>query len=121
MIPGVTIAMGGNDWVVPPLTIGQLRRLMPKVRRLSEVGPGMGEEQIAILLEIVATALQRNYPDMAPERVAERVDLGNAGDVVAAILTGSGLRPAGEAAAVARSNGAASTASSPPPAATAIR
>ena len=121
MIPGVTISMGGNDWIVPPLTMGQLRRLMPKVQKLSEIGAAMGEEQISVLLEIVATALQRNYPDIMPERVADLVDLGNARDVVAAILTGSGLRPAGEAAAVARSDGAGSTASSPPPAATLIR
>ena len=119
MIPGVTVAMGGEDWVVPPLTIGQLRRLMPKVQRLTDIGAAMGDEQIGILIELVAAALQRNYPDISPERIAELVDLGNAGDVVAAILTGSGLKPAGEAPAVARSNGAASMASSPPPAATA--
>jgi hypothetical protein len=121
MIPGVRIAMGGNDWVVPPLTVGQLRRLLPKVQTLSEVGAAMGEEQIATLLDIVATALQRNYPDRTPERVADLLDLGNARDVVAAILTGSGLKPAGEAAAVAGSNGATFTVSSPPPAATATR
>lgn len=119
MIPGVVIAMAGEDWIVPPLTIGQLRRLLPQVRRLSDVGAAMGEEQIAILIELVAAALQRNYPEATPERVAELLDLGNAPQVVAAILTGSGLQPAGEAAAVARSDGAASTASSPPPAATA--
>jgi hypothetical protein len=38
MIPGVVIEMGGRDWIVPPLTLGQLRRLMPKVRQLSAVG-----------------------------------------------------------------------------------
>ncbi len=117
MIPGVTIVMGGNDWVVPPLTMGQLRRLLPQLQKLTEIGAAMGEAQIAILLDLVATALQRNYPDMTPERAADLVDLGNAQRVVAAILTGSGLYQAGEAAAVARSNGAASTASSPPPAA----
>jgi hypothetical protein len=117
MIPGVSISMGGNDWVVPPLTMGQLRRLLPEVRRLAEIGATMGEQEIATLLDVVAAALQRNYPDMTPERVAELVDLGNARDVLAAILTGSGLKPAGEAAAVARSNGVSSTASSPPPAA----
>ena len=35
MIPGVTITMGGRDWLVPPLTLGQLRRLMPRVRQLT--------------------------------------------------------------------------------------
>ena len=69
MIPGVTIAMGGQEWLVPPLTLGQLRRLMPKVRQLTEIGASMGEAQIAVLVEIVATALQRNYPDATAEIV----------------------------------------------------
>jgi hypothetical protein len=38
MIPGVAVAMGGRDWLVPPLTLGELRRLMPKVRQLTEIG-----------------------------------------------------------------------------------
>jgi hypothetical protein len=92
MIPGVTIAMGGRDWVVPPLTLGQLRRLMPKVRQLTEIGASMGEAQIGVLIEIVATALQRNYPDATADEVENLLDLGNASSVLNAVLTGSGLK-----------------------------
>ena len=124
MIPGIVIEMGGRDWTVPPLTLGQLRQLMPKVRQLSTIGSEMGEEQIDILVEIVTAALQRNYPDTASESVAQLLDLGNAGAVLNAVLTGSGLRPGagapGEEPAVTRPNGPKSTAFSPPPAATAI-
>jgi hypothetical protein len=139
MIPGVTIAMGGRDWLVPPLTLGQLRRLMPKVRQLTEIGASMGEAQIAVLVEIVATALQRNYPDATAEMVENLLDLGNASAVLNAVLTGSGLKlrdaRVGEAPAPGTSPGAGSglrpdpihgaqtagdisTASLPPPAAT---
>jgi hypothetical protein len=92
-----------------------VRRLLPQVRELTAIGASMTEEQIGMLSEIVAAALQRNYPDVSPERVEDLIDLGNANAVLTAVLTGSGLRPsqAGEAAAVA-SNGAPSTASSPP-------
>jgi hypothetical protein len=103
---------------------------MPKLRQLTEIGATMGENQIAVLVEIVATALQRNYPDASFERVEDLLDLGNAGTVLNAVLTGSGLEPRssplGEAVAVASSGpdpgtaGDTSTASSPPPAATAI-
>jgi hypothetical protein len=120
VIPGITIAMGGADWVVPPLTLGQLRRLMPKLQELGDPGQPMAGPQIAVLVEIVAAALQRNYPDATAERVEELLDLGNAAPVLAAVLTGSGLKP-GERAAVAGSTGPTSTGSSPPPAATAIR
>jgi hypothetical protein len=92
MLPGVTIAMGGRDWLVPPLTLGQLRRLMPKVRQLTEIGATMGEAQISVLVEIVATALQRNYPDATAEMVENLLDLGNASAVLNAVLTGSGLQ-----------------------------
>jgi hypothetical protein len=145
MLPGVTIAMGGRDWLVPPLTLGQLRRLMPKVRQLTEIGASMGETQIGVLVEIVAAALQRNYPEATAEMVENLLDLGNAGAVLNAVLTGSGLKlrdsRLGEAAAPGAGPGAGSTvaapmsdpnqeaataggkymASSPPPAATAIQ
>ncbi len=144
MLPGVTIAMGGRDWLVPPLTLGQLRRLMPKVRQLSDIGASMSEMQITVLVEIVATAMQRNYPEATAEMVENLLDLGNASTVLNAVLTGSGLKLSdnrlGEAAAPGSSPGAGSiieerprdptdrtqangdtyTDSSPPPAATAI-
>lgn len=134
MIPGVMVAMGGQQWTIPPLTLGQLRRLMPKVRQLTEIGAQMGETQIGVLIEIVAAALQRNYPDMTAETVESLLDLGNAGAVLNAVLTGSGLRPQeqppGEAAApgpgpgavpATATTGGPSTVSSPPPAATPIQ
>ena len=97
MIPGLVVAMGGEDWIVPPLTLGQLRRLMPKVRQLTEIGASMGEAQIAVLIDIVSAALQRNYPEMTPEKVENLLDLGNASVVLNAVLTGSGLKPGGAA------------------------
>ena len=144
MLPGVTIAMGGRDWLVPPLTLGQLRRLMPKVRQLTEIGASMGETQICVLVEIVAAALQRNYPEATPDMVENLLDLGNASAVLNAVLTGSGLKlrdnslgeavapganPGAEAATAGsypdpvretQTTGEISMASSPLPAATAI-
>ena len=112
MIPGVTIAMGGQDWLVPPLTLGQLRRLMPKVRQLTETGASMGEAQIGVLVEIVATALQRNYPEATADMVENLLDLGNASAVLNAVLTGSGLKlrdnRLGEASAPGANPGAGS-------------
>lgn len=110
MIPGLAVAMGGQDWCVPPLTLGQLRRLMPKVRQLTEIGASMGESQIGVLVEIVAAALQRNYPDVTADIVENLLDLGNASVVLNAVLTGSGLKsrgiPVGEAAAPGATPGA---------------
>jgi hypothetical protein len=92
MIPGVTVAMGDQDWIVPPLTLGQLRRLMPKVRQLTDIDASMGEVQIEVMVEIVVAALQRNYPNVTTTVVEELLDLGNASGVLNAVLTGSGLK-----------------------------
>lgn len=112
MIPGVAVAMGGQDWIVPPLTLGQLRRLMPKVKQLTEIGASMGDAQISVLIDIVAAALQRNYPEMTQDKVEDLLDLGNASAVLNAVLTGSGLKPGappmGEALAPATGSGAGS-------------
>ena len=112
MIPGVPVAMGGQDWIIPPLTLGQLRRLMPKVRQLTEIGASMGEAQINVLIDIVTAALQRNYPETTPDKVENLLDLGNASAVLNAVLTGSGLKPGGatmgEASAPGTSPGAGS-------------
>jgi hypothetical protein len=121
MIPGVQVTMGGREWTVPPLTLGQLRWLMPKVRQLTDIDAQMGEGQILILIEVVMAAMQRNYPDMTANAVENLLDLGNAAEVLRAVLMGSGLRERkpGEAIAVATiSDGF--TVSSPPPAATPI-
>jgi len=111
MIPGVAVGMGGQDWIVPPLTLGQLRRLLPKVRQLTEIGASMGEAEIGVLIDIVTVALQRNYPDITSDKIENVLDLGNAGAVLNAVLTGSGLEPGvaavGESAAPGASPGAA--------------
>ena len=114
LIPGVTIAMAGRDWMVPPLTIGQLRRLLPKIRSIRNLGVNMESEDIASLVEVVLAAMQRNYPEMTAEALEEHLDLGNSKHVLTAVLTGSGLTTEGEAEA-AMSTGAKSMGSSPPP------
>src|SRR5262244_3516131 len=119
MIPGVAVTMGGQDWLVPPRTLRQLRRLMPKLRQLTEIGVSMGEAQIGVLVEIVAAALQRNYPEATPDMVENLLDLGNASAVLNAVLTGSGLKLSdsrlGEVAAPGLSPGAGSTIATRPP------
>src|SRR5579871_4059417 len=65
---------------------------MPKVRQLSAIDTQMGDTEIAIVVEIVTAALQRNYPDVTADEVENILDLANAGRVLSAVLTGSGLK-----------------------------
>jgi hypothetical protein len=94
MIDGQKIRMGGQEWTVPPLTLGQMKRLAPKLALLAQAGApsAMTAEQIDAIAETVAVALSRNYPEMTSENVLDLLDGGNTVAVYAAVLTGSGLR-----------------------------
>jgi len=113
LIPGVVMQIAGREFTVPPLTLGQLRQLMPKVKMLIKVDAEMNEEQIGILIEIVTAAVQRNYPDVDAAAMENLLDLGNANAVLLGVLGQAGLKP-GEAAA-AMSTGQKYTAPSSPP------
>jgi hypothetical protein len=129
MLPGVVIEMGGREWTIPPLTLGQLRRLTPELGKITTHASMLDTEVIAAMVKVVTAALRRNYPDLAEESVEEVLDLGNAGEVLNAVLVGSGLRrsaTSGERRAAAlitppsmpmAADGTSSTASSPPPSA----
>jgi hypothetical protein len=126
LLPGTEIEMGGRNWVVPPLTLGQLRRLAGDIGRIGERSGVLDGEAVGAVVRIVTAALQRNYPDLGEQAVEEMLDLGNTGQVLSAVLTGSGLRRgagSGEVSAPASAgaslsgDGTNSTASSPPPSA----
>jgi hypothetical protein len=124
MLPGVVVDMGGREWIIPPLTLGQLRRLTPELGKITSHASMLDAEVIAAMVKVVTAALRRNYPDLAEESVEEVLDLGNAGEVLNAVLVGSGLRRGatpGEHRAAAlitpMDGGTSSTASSPPPSA----
>ncbi|MBF6560536.1 MAG: hypothetical protein IVW56_09615 [Candidatus Binataceae bacterium] len=114
LLPGVTVSMGGRDWIVPPLTIGQLRRLNPTLRQISEPGVGMDADTIDAIVAVVGAAARRNYPDLDDAALLDLLDLGNAGAVLNAVLTGSGLKATPPGEDQAAGTGALFTASSPP-------
>ena len=90
MIPGITVAMGGQEFVVPPLALDQLQKFLPRVKEVAGLpANGLGEEQIAILIEVITAALKRNYPELTTAAVANLLDLGNAGTVLMAVLAAS--------------------------------
>ncbi len=93
LVEGVIVRMGGRDWTIPPLTFKQLRRLQPQLERLARINAAATPEQIGAVSEIVQAALSRNYPEITVEEVEDMLDLGNAGRVITAILSGSGLVP----------------------------
>lgn len=87
MIEGATVSMGGKEWVVPPLSLAQLKVFLPRVQGLAGMDTAqIADKQLQTLVEIVTAALQRNYPEVTPAQVEDILDLGNASPVLNAIL-----------------------------------
>ena len=91
---GITVHFSGSDWVVPPLSLGQIKRLMPNFQVLQE-----GQLSIRLIdstLQVIHAALSRNYPALQLEDVEELVDLASMPIILDAIMRASGLVKSGE-------------------------
>lgn len=102
-IDGVTIRLGGNDYVVPPLSFKQVKKLLPRLQLLAKMDPiSATPEQRTLVVELVQSALSRNYPEVTMEEVEDMLDLGNMLGVLKAVTGISGLIPTGENKVVSR-------------------
>jgi len=103
LFAGTTASMGGKDWVVPPLTLGAMKRNSAALEIAKSVGApfSMTIEQLDAVVKVVWIALRRNYPDLTLEMVEEMLDTGNTTSVLVSVLFGSGLVQSGEAQPVA--------------------
>ena len=94
MIEGTEINMGGEAFIVPPLNFKRVKRLKASLETLSRLNPAtsdMTDKQLEAAIDVVHTALTRNYPDMERDRVEELLDLRNLPHVMAAIMGQSGF------------------------------
>jgi hypothetical protein len=119
-----TITLGGRDFALRPLTLGQLRHLLDA---LDAMAGASGGGLIDAAAKLVAAGLAASHPELTVEAVLDcAASLSELNAAVAAILRLAGLHPKeldqGEAEPVASvipaSSSAPSTAPSPPAAAT---
>lgn len=90
---GVVVALGGVDYTVPPLALGALKVCLPKLNAVMQAKGDFTVEVIDGFVDVALAALRRNYPDLSREALEQELDLGNMGDVMAAIAGSSGLAP----------------------------
>jgi hypothetical protein len=88
---GVKLTLGQQDYIVPALTIKQMRALAPDLAALKGIGGDPAPEEIDSMLHIVQTAISRNYPDITVEQLEDVIDLNSLGIVMKAITGQSGL------------------------------
>lgn len=93
MIEGTALNLGGKEYIVPPLTLGQVRRLQKDIERISKLdASSLDNSAIDTMLNVILTGLSRNYPDMTKEQLEDIVDIGNLRTVTEAVLGVSGLK-----------------------------
>lgn len=112
MIPGKKVNLGGEEYIVPPLSLGQLRNgvaeKMELHDRLVHESTNMNVDDADAIKkrreaqflrgEIIAEALRRNYPDLTNDHLFDILDLGNWPNVWNLILGGSGFLGEGQVA-----------------------
>jgi hypothetical protein len=88
-IPGLSVTLDGQPYVIPPLSLGALEQLRPRLLAFDEKMDD--PEQISTVIDTLHAALRRNYPELTRERVADMVDLANFGEAMRAAMNVSGL------------------------------
>lgn len=101
MFYGTTVNIGGTDYVVPPISLGQLRNgaltMLKEHDDLVAAGDTFGA--IEIRGKIIFKALQRNYPEFDEAKLLDHLDMANVGPIWLSVLGASGFVP-GETEAV---------------------
>jgi hypothetical protein len=91
---GVSFSFGDKTLVIPPLNLRALEQMQEKIAGFTGQ---VNAEQVGIVADVTLAALQRNYPEMTRDEVADIIDLGNMMDVMNAVMGVSGLAEKGEA------------------------
>lgn len=87
---GITLSLGGMDYILPPISLGALEQLQAGVAAFN--GDVTDGKQVSTVIDSALASLKRNYPDITREQVADMIDIGNMADVFAAVMDVSGLK-----------------------------
>lgn len=90
---GKWVLIGGEEFLVPPLSLRSVVDLEDRVQALRNIEAGRPTpEQMNTVAEIVHAALARNYPSISVDDVGDMLDLGNFDAVLSAVLSIGGFR-----------------------------
>jgi hypothetical protein len=102
---GTKIKIGDEEFVLPPLSLGQLRGGL--LAKLQEHDDKLAAQDVfgatIIRGEVILEALRRNYPDFPEQKVFDNLDLGNTLNLWLLVLGSSGFTP-GETAGAEKEN-----------------
>ncbi len=89
-VKGLTVSLGGTEYVVPPLSLGALEQFQDSLANFT--GDITDKKQIGTIADCAHAALRRNYPALTREEVADMIGLENMMEVMEAVMDISGLK-----------------------------
>lgn len=91
MVPGIKFDFGGGKvYTVPPLALGDLRRLQKQIVALN--ANALDAATVDTVVDAVHSALKRNYTGITVEEVEGLVDLGNMFDALGCVMDAGGVK-----------------------------
>jgi hypothetical protein len=98
LVEGTPVKIGRQVLIVPALNFKALRMLKPQLAILHALGPTteVTDEVHEAMVDIVHTALKRNYPNLSREDLEDGFDLSNRDRIVRAVMGQSGMTQSGE-------------------------
>lgn len=129
LLPGLPVTLNGMELTMPSLNARAARLYWPRVEAFQR---GEEADPLGLVAAMVHACLQRNYPDITEDDVADGVDMDNLDELAVKVMGKGSFRnwcaqqakaEAGNVAAPAAATagtGATSTPASPPPPAGAL-
>jgi hypothetical protein len=94
---GKTIVLGDVGYVVPPIALGDLRDLQPRLAKLDIGATGMPSgDDLDTIIDMTFAALRRNYPEITRVEIGGLLDMGNLNEIVMVVMGQAGLEPVGK-------------------------
>lgn len=94
---GVPFIVGGVTYLCAPLSMGAMKRFQKSVTEIT-AGKVKPEESVDMMMAVIYSSLQRNYPDMTCEFIDENIlDALNVRVCFQTVLLASGFKPQAEA------------------------
>lgn len=111
-LDGVPIQLGGVQYILPPCSLGTLKRHAKGIDAFAKMGSNftLNEAAIDTIHSVVVEALRRNYPDVTADFVADNLGVDQIMPTFQAAMDVSGLmRKAAAAAATDKAAGEGGT------------
>lgn len=85
---GVTITLGGHQFVAPPLSRGEFKRFKDELVAIEKQSV-TGSEALESMYAVVFAALLRNYPELTEAEYDDLADNQTIGAAFQAVMSGS--------------------------------